>query len=174
MRTNNMYRNKNKLVLLPVQDTPFIHTLQVWQHGLSKRVTQPCTRQAYKYHTCHKPYLSLSHIFLQSVLSSQLSETVLIIILPVNISFIQILKTEACSDIWKESMSVERRSVTKDHKYHSQVQVKEKWVKLKKKITFTMTVIQPLALHGLEETVHFLCVLFVGKSLSTQMWPQPR
>ncbi len=49
-----------------------------------------------------------------------------LIISPVNISFIWILKAEACSHIWKESMSVER-SVMKNHEYHSQVRVKEKW-----------------------------------------------
>ncbi len=43
-----------------------------------------------------------------------------------------------------------------------------------KKIAFTLTVIWPLALPGLEKkTVHFLCALFVGKSLPTQLWPQP-
>ncbi len=42
-----------------------------------------------------------------------------------------------------------------------------------KKFTFTVTVIWPLALHELEKTVYFLCGLFVGKSLPTQLWPQP-
>ena len=43
-----------------------------------------------------------------------------------------------------------------------------------KKIAFTMTVIWPLALHGLEKkSVHFPCVLFVEKSSLTQLWFQP-
>ncbi len=42
-----------------------------------------------------------------------------------------------------------------------------------RKIAFTVTVIWPLALHGLEKkTVHFVCVLFVGKKLAnTAMAP---
>ncbi len=45
---------------------------------------------------------------------------------------------------------------------------------VKKKIAFTITVIWPLDLHGQEKkTVHFLFVLFEGKSSLTQLWPQP-
>ncbi len=45
---------------------------------------------------------------------------------------------------------------------------------VKKKFAFTVTVVWPLALHGLEKkTVHFLCALFVGKSSPTQLWTQP-
>ncbi len=42
-----------------------------------------------------------------------------------------------------------------------------------KKMAFTVTVIWPLALHGLERRVHFLCALFERKSSPAQLWPQP-
>ncbi len=57
---------------------------------------------------------------------------VLIIISSVNISFIRILKTEKCSNILKRKHVSGERSVTKNHKYHSQVRVKEKWVMWKR------------------------------------------
>lgn len=128
-----MYRNKKEVVLLPVRNTPFIHPPRVWRHGLGGwlnpvqdgwrtsiiRVTSP-------------PAQPFTHLPSVSFEQPTVWDVVLIITSSVNSSSIWISKTEACSNIWKESMSVERRSVTKNHKYHSQVRVKEKWVMLKK------------------------------------------
>lgn len=169
-----MYRNKKEVVLLPVRNTPFIHPPRVWRHGLGGwlnpvqdgwrtsiiRVTSP-------------PAQPFTHLPSVSFEQPTVWDVVLIITSPVNSSSIWISKTEACSNIWKESMSAERWSVTKNHKYHSQVRVKEKWAMLKK-IACTVTVIWPLALRGLEKkVVHYLCALFAGKSSPTQLWPQP-
>lgn len=187
-----MYRNKKEVVLLPVRNTPFIHPPRVWRHGLGGwlnpvqdgwrtsiiRVTSP-------------PAQPFTHLPSVSFEQPTVWDVVLIITSPVNSSSIWISKTEACSNIWKESMSAERWSVTKNHKYHIlvlvsktigedlkqvfdiSVRVKEKWVMLKK-IASTVTVIWPLALRGLEKkVVHYLCALFAGKSSPTQLWPQP-